>query len=207
MLTAFRQFNDNYKYIQELDSLYIFLKTDLKIGVDLADILRAEIVYSVSAFDKLVHDLVRIGMVECFQGTRTKTNSFKNFQVTSDTLTEIMNSHNNPSTTYPSVYWFEQEVVLRNKYISFQDPSKISEGLSYIWTEQHKWQKIALKMGQDEKAIKTTLTNIINRRNKIVHESDIDIQTGIKFNIEHPDVNYTTSFIEKLGTAIYDCIK
>lgn len=207
MLTAFRQFENNYRYIHELDSLYIFLKSDLKIGVNLADILRAEIVYSVSAFDKLIHEFVKIGMMECFQGTRQKTNSFKNFQISSDTLTEIISSQSNPSASYPSEYWFEQEIVLRHKYISFQDPSKVSEGLSYIWTEQHKWQKIALRMGLNEKDVKTTLTNIINRRNKIVHESDIDIQTGLKFDIKHSDVKYSTSFVENLGKVIYDCVK
>lgn len=207
MLTAFRQFENNYKYIHEIDSLYLFLKTNLKLTVNLSDILRAEVVYSVSALDKLIHDFVRIGMVECFQGIRQKTNSFKNFQVSSDTLTEIINCENNRLSSYPSEYWFEQEIILKNRNISYQDPSKISEGLSYIWAEQHKWNKISIQMGQDENIIKTTLTNIVNRRNKIVHESDIEMQTGLKNEIEHSDVIFTTTFIEKLGMSIFGCIK
>jgi len=37
------------------------------------DLLRSQVVYAVSAFDKLIHDLVRIGMVQIFSGARPAT--------------------------------------------------------------------------------------------------------------------------------------
>lgn len=205
MWIAIKQFENNFRYIKELDALYLFLQKDLRLGVDLSDLLRAEIVYSISAFDKLIHELIRIGMVEAFQGNRNKTSRFLNFQVSSNTLIEILN--NNNTANLPSEYWFEQEVVLKNNHISYQDPSKITEGLNYIWPEQYKWQQISNKLGQEERTIKTTLNNIVNRRNKIVHESDIDLQTGHKNKIEHSDVTFSTSFIEELGRTIYGCVR
>ena len=79
MQRAFDQFKDNMKYVKELDALFIHLKDNLHLPNDLTDILRAEWVYSVSALDKLIHELVRIGMIEAFQGRRVRTNKFSSF--------------------------------------------------------------------------------------------------------------------------------
>jgi hypothetical protein len=74
------------KYVKELDSLFIHLKDTLHLPNDLTDILRAEWVYSVSAMDKLIHELVRIGMIEAFQGRRPQTAKFSSFGITTNTL-------------------------------------------------------------------------------------------------------------------------
>jgi hypothetical protein len=62
MQTAHNQFLHNIRYIRELDSLYHFLKDTQNLPNDLSDLLRAELVYAVSALDKLVHELIKIGM-------------------------------------------------------------------------------------------------------------------------------------------------
>ena len=79
MQRAFDQFQGNMKYVKELDALFVHLTDTLHLPNDLTDILRAEWVYSVSAMDKLIHELVRIGMIEAFQGRRVRTKKFKSF--------------------------------------------------------------------------------------------------------------------------------
>ena len=210
MRPSYNQFVDNYRYIRELDSLFLFLKGTLKLNNDLSDLLRSEIVYSVSALDTLIHNLIRVGMVQSYYGTRLKTKKFKVFPISAENLlniqsTAISNLH------YPTVplpeYWFEQDVVLKHKLLAFQDPDKIADGLSLIWDETQKWYKISLLMSMREESVKTTLRNIVVRRNQIVHESDIDIQTGLKNKIEYDDVKISIDFIELLGKSIFDSVK
>jgi hypothetical protein len=49
MQIAHNQFLHNINYVRDLDSLYHFLKDTQSLPNDLSDLLRAEIVYSVSA--------------------------------------------------------------------------------------------------------------------------------------------------------------
>lgn len=210
MKAAHDQFINNFKYIREIDALYKFLRDTLSLNSDLSDLLRAQIVYSVSALDALIHEFIRIGMLLQFQGNRIKTEKFKNFTIKTDSILNIQASiASSPVTTSlpPPEYYYEQEIVMKNKNTAFQDPDRISDGLSLIWNEKHKWQVISAKIGSDEQTVKQTLKNIVLRRNQIVHEADIDIQTGLKNKIVYNDVQISTSFIETLGTGIYEILK
>lgn len=100
MQRAFDQFKDSMKYVKELDALYLYLKETLHLPNDLTDLLRAEWVYTVSAMDKLIHELIRIGMIDSFQGSRVKTKKFLSFGITMNTHTNI--SNNSESSIPPS---------------------------------------------------------------------------------------------------------
>jgi len=205
MQRAFDQFKDNMKYVKELDALYTHLFGTLSFPNDLTDILRAEWVYSVSAMDKLIHELIRIGMIEAFQGKRTRTRKFLSFGISVGTHTNITTT---PITSVPPPeYWFEQEIVERHKHSSFQDPEKIADGLSLIWDEDHKWQKLATAIGIRESDLKTTLKTIIIRRNQIVHEADIDMYTGTRNQIDKRDIDSVVPFIENLSEEIFKIVK
>jgi hypothetical protein len=74
--------------------------------------------------------------------------------------------------------------------------------LSYIWDEKHKWQKIGAAMAIKEEQARTQLKLIVDRRNKIAHEADVDITSGGKFAISKSDCESTVLFIEKCGEEI-----
>ncbi len=202
MQRAFDQFKDNMRYVKELDALFIHLKDNLHLPNDLTDILRAEWVYSVSAMDKLIHELIRIGMIEAFQGRRVRTNKFSAFGVTTNTLTSSLTG-----TVPPPEYWFEQEIIERHKTLAFQAPEKIAEALSLIWDEQHKWQTLATAIGLDQSTLTTKLKTIVSRRNQIVHEADLDLATAVRNNIDKTDIDDVVAFIEKLSEAIFNAVK
>lgn len=202
MQRAYDQFLNNMRYIKELDTLFIYLKDTLNLPNDLTDILRAEWVYCISAFDKLIHELVRIGMIEAFQGIRTQTAKFSSFGVSTNTLTSSL-----VGTVPPPEYWFEQEIIERHKTLAFQAPEKIADALSLIWDESHKWQTIADALGVDKSALTTQLKTIVNRRNQIVHESDLDLVTGVRNNIDKTDIDDVIEYIEKLSEAIFNAVK
>jgi len=202
MLSALTEFDSSIRRVRELEALYHHLKNILQLPNDLSDLLRSEIVYSVSALDKLIHELVRIGMIEIYCNRRSPTNKYNNFAIS-------LQTERNISTTsiQPPEYWVEQEIVNKHKQLSFQDPQNIADALSLIWNENHKWQKIAIRIGQDPRTLKTQLKNIVNRRNQIVHESDIDIILGTKNRITESDTKLIVDFIELLGKAIYEEVK
>jgi RiboL-PSP-HEPN len=205
MQRAFNQFKNSLKYVKELDALYIYLKDTLQLPNDLTDLLRAEWVYTISAMDKLIHELVRIGMIEAFLGVRVKTKKFLTFGISVDTYTNISSSIS--TNVPPPEYWFEQEVIQKHKHLSFQDPDKISDGLSFIWDENQKWYKLSQNLGMTESDLKTKLKTIIARRNQIVHEADLDLLSGYRNTIDKTDINDVVPFIETLSEAIFNEVK
>lgn len=205
MQRAFDQFKESMKYVKELDALYVHLRDVLLLPNDLTDLLRAEWVYSISAMDKLIHELIRIGMLEAFQGSRVKTRKFLAFGISVGTHSSIVSA--TPTTVPPPEYWFEQEVIQKNKFLSFQEPEKIAEGLSLIWNEDHKWQYLATPMAMSKDNLTTKLKTIISRRNQIVHEADLDLMSGVRNTIDKTDIDDVVAFIEKLSESIFIAVK
>lgn len=203
MYKAFELFRKNVESAKYLTSLYQYLENSITSPLSFEDLLRAQIVYSVSAFDKLIHDFVRIGMVEIFVEKRRPTAKYLSESISIATYNEMITA-----TIPPKEYIFEQAIFQKFKTVSFQTPEKVAEGLSYIWEEKQKWQKIALQMnmGLDDKKAKNTLKLIANRRNSIVHEADINPLTEEKYSITCEECEEITLFIESCGRAILELI-
>lgn len=201
MRNARTLFNANINTAREAGSLFDYLTNSVTSPLSFNDLLRSQIVYSVSAFDKLMHDLVRIGMVEIFTGARPATTKYLaepiSLQIHSDLTT---------ASLPPKEYIFEQAIFRKFKFISFQDPEKVADGLSYIWNEGQKWQKIAGNMGLSDKTARTTLKLIADRRNAVVHEADIDPVTNTKLTITKQECIDITNFLYRCGNEISDLV-
>jgi hypothetical protein len=63
-------------------------------------------------------------------------------------------------------------------------------------------------MGQPAKDIKTQLSSIVDRRNKIAHEADIDptYTIGQRWLIDESLVNDTVDFIEQIVECIHQIL-
>ena len=201
MYRALTLFKENIDQAKNLTSLYEYLESSIKSPLSFDDLLRAQIVYSVSAFDKLIHDIIRIGMIEIFTGKRLPTRKYLSESISISTYNELMSA-----TLPPKEYIFEQAVFKKLKTISYQEPEKVAEGLSYIWDERQKWQQIAIKMSVDDKTAKTRLKLIAARRNSIVHEADIDPSTKQKYSINRTECQSITDFLCKCGTEIVNLV-
>src|ERR1019366_1600349 len=81
MHSALDQFKENLDRTRELGVLASAVQTMTTSAVDVSDIWRAQIVLVVSALDHFVHELVRLGMIECAKGSRPKTDSYLRFQM------------------------------------------------------------------------------------------------------------------------------
>ncbi len=197
MFNALKLFEKNIAESSQLMGLFEYTNKHLP-SMNFDDLLRAHFVHAVSAFDKLLHDIIKIGMLEIFQEKRPATPKY----LTEGISLEIHNKIQK-ATIPPKEFYFEAEITRKLSYMSFQEPNKVVDGLSLIWTEPHKWQNIANDMGLDISTAKKTLKTIATRRNQIVHEADINIATGKKYSIEKNETEDVANFILNCGKSIY----
>jgi hypothetical protein len=199
MHNALTVFETNISNATNLNSIYEHLNKTISASAPISfdDILRLKFVNSVSAFDKLLHDIIRIGILQIFQGTKTATPKYLSEQMPFDTYIQLVNT-----STPPPEFVFEKFILQKLKTMSFQTPDKVAEGLSFIWDEKYKWSKISKQLAMDEKTVKTTLKLIADRRNCIVHEADMDPMTHQKYPISKKECDDVTDFLLNTGKAI-----
>ena len=167
--------------------------------MDYSDLLRWQWVLCLSAFDKFLHESVKIGMLEILAGTRMPTKKYLGFRIGSEKLMAIIDEPHMKS------HIFEQEIQDQHGYQSFMDPAKMTDALSLIWEESHKWQVLSQKLAMTESDVKVKLKNIVVRRNQIVHEGDC--QAGVyRQDIYPEDVDNVREFVVNLANAVYDSI-
>lgn len=179
-------------------TLYDYISLN-KIPLDASDLLRWQWVLAVSALDKYIHDIVTDGMVEQYINKKPHTPKFDTFQLSMKTIINIQ------SAPVPEIA-FRNEVIRKNSYLSFQDPDKIADALSFIWNVPNKWDVISRNMATpiSSSDLKIKLKNIVVRRNQIVHEGDC-LSTNIPMaqqQITASDTQDVIQFITELVDAI-----
>lgn len=179
-------------------TLYDYISLN-KIPLDASDPLRWQWVLAVSALDKYIHDIVTDGMVEQYINKKPHTPKFDTFQLSMKTIINIQ------SAPVPEIA-FRNEVIRKNSYLSFQDPDKIADALSFIWNVPNKWDVISRNMATpiSSSDLKIKLKNIVVRRNQIVHEGDC-LSTNIPMaqqQITASDTQDVIQFITELVDAI-----
>lgn len=112
----------------------------------------------------------------------------------------ILNRLNNTS-------WLEDEIRERLSYQSFQQPDKIADAIRQI-SDKKLWDEVASKMSKPAKDIKQQLTLIVDRRNKIAHEADIDptLNIGNRWYIDESMVGDTVDFLEQVVESIHQIL-
>lgn len=112
----------------------------------------------------------------------------------------ILNRLNNTS-------WLESEIRERLGYQSFQQADKIADAIRYI-SDKKMWDEVAIQMARPAKDVKQQLNSIVDRRNKIAHEADIDptFNIGNRWNIDEVLVGDAVDFIEILVESIHQVL-
>lgn len=202
MLNSLAIFKSSIDDARRHTALYDYLTAQVIVPVPFDDLLRAQIVSAVAAFDKLLHDIIRIGVCQSFSGLRLQTPKYLNESISLDLHSSLI-----AATIPPKEIIFEQAIANRLRYFSFQHPDKISDGLSLIWEERQKWRKIAVPMGMTGDFASTKMKLIASRRNAIVHESDMDPLTNAKTPISRAECLDITDFLELCGDSIVHLVR
>lgn len=197
MQPAIEQFRINIVRVRNLGELTKTLNAQTTAALDLSDILRAEIVLAVSALDHFVHEIVRLGMLEAYRNERQRTRSFQNFRVSLSSVSHAISDS-------PNQDWLEQEIRIRHGYRSFQNYDNIAEAMRLV-SELNVWSEVSKRIGIDIQQTKDTLGLIVNRRNQIAHEADMNpsYSSISPWPIDEDMVDEAVRFIERIAEAIY----
>lgn len=188
-----------------LAGIYTYLSSQVTSALKIEEILRAEWVSRVSALDLYVHELVAQRMVEIFEGQRLPSLGFHRFTIPVDILMRIKNS----SLISNQRAAFDLEVRNRLGFITYQDPEKISDGIRQI-SDIELWNSIAVHQGATAvtkvakaKSLKLGLSLIVERRNKIAHEGDLQPNLPRDpWPICRADVDHVATYVRNLVQSI-----
>lgn len=196
MSSPLKSFEKNIESIKMLDNIYKYFSNQLH-AIDLSEILRAELVLLVSAFDCYIHDIVKHGMLEIFNGQRETNSKYSDFRIPLSFVQQIILADND----LQKKQLIEAAIKNVNSKNSFQSPANIDNTLQII-SVKNIWGQIKDDIEMEPCDIKHKLGIIVNRRNKIAHEADIDSITDEKTEILHEDIIDSIGFISKVTNAI-----
>ena len=167
-------------------------------AMDLSDILRAEYVLIVSAFDCYVHDVVLQGMANMFSGSKPDSRTYNEFCLPMSAVKQLLVSTD--SAIRESIFNVSVKKLLAKD--SYQSPKSVEYAMNLI-NLKNVWHKVGLKLSMPSKDVVLKLGLIIQRRNKIAHEADIhDLVSMDKTPIDRSDVDDTFAFLDQIVAAI-----
>ena len=198
MLSILQQFRENIERVQALGGLYDALNQQTTPVPDLTDLLRSQIVMVVSALDHYVHEITRVGMLEVYGGERPQTPAFLRFQITMEATLQGI------ATVRGDDRWLDEEIRRKHGYLAFQHPNRIAEAIR-LFSSCQLWPSVASELNLKVEDVKKQLRLIVDRRNQIAHEADLDSRKpgGNRFTIASADTERIIDFIQKIGEAIY----
>jgi len=197
MQAAIEQFDANISRVKNLGAIVDAIGVQTTTALDLSDILRAELVLSVSALDHYVHELVRLGMLDAFRGRRSRTRQFLDFQVSVESALEgIIGGED----------WLDNQIRIRNGYRSFQTPDNIAAAIRLV-SDIRLWDIVASSMSVPADEVKERLSLIVDRRNKIAHEADMNPSPyEERYSIDRKAVTDSVDFIVQVAHSIHAAI-
>lgn len=204
-------FNKNIESIRKLSEIYNLIVLDNVVKkIDAEEILRAEIVLVVSAFDTFMHDLVREKIINSFFEDSYEEIDFTKVDITGECLKKIFEA----KTSNEKKIILTEEIRRLHSLNSYQSPKSVEYAIGIlnikkIWSKlAGKFQSIPKYSVYNGENIKRELSLIVDRRNKIAHESDYNPINYEKFAIERSDVDTVLDFTITLVNSINEiCIE
>jgi hypothetical protein len=166
-------------------------------AVDSTDILRAQYVLAVSALDHYVHEVTRLGMLDSFDGNRQPSSAYLRFRISLNCLSTGQTVTRND---------VEAEIRSQHSYVAFQQPDKVADGIRLI-SDIKLWDAVGARLSSKAELVKDQLSLIVDRRNKIAHEADLDpTYPKVRWPITATDVDGVVAFLVKLVEAIHKIV-
>lgn len=203
MRNAHSTFERNLNSVKTLHAIHEqFIQTYS--ALDLSEILRAEYVLTVSAFDCYLHDLVQSKMhaITFELESEHLPSEYAKFKIPIGTIKLFLGASGD-----------DQKQILHAALkkslseFSFESPQTVERALGYIGVNKV-WTKVASVLKRKPEEIRKQLSLIIFRRNCIAHQADIANYTDdSKQPITREDVSEVIAFIESLVDSIDGVVK
>ncbi|MDQ3675392.1 MAG: hypothetical protein M3401_01100 [Actinomycetota bacterium] len=159
-------FASNIAYVRNLLALARSIDAATTAAVDVGDIQRAAIVMAVSALDHYVHEKARQGMQEVLDGSRARTAAFERFPVS---MSLLLDARSDPAGDG----WLDGAVRVQHGHRPFLKTEDIADAIRLI-SDVKLWECVGQQLGTPAATVKVRLQTIVDRRNKIAHEADLD---------------------------------
>jgi hypothetical protein len=185
---------DRARHLGGLHEALLSLTTN---AVDASDLLRAQLVLGVSALDYYIHEITVLGMIAVFEGVRPPTPAFLKYRVAMESVLLSTSASG----------WFESDIRERHSYLSFQQPDRIADAVR-LFSDVKLWQQVALQLSIPEQDVKARIKLIVDRRNKIAHEADVDPSfPNMRWPISKADVDQSLTYISQVCESIYVAVQ
>lgn len=199
MQVALDQFHANLDRARDLLGLAQSLGAQTTTVLDLSDLMRAALVLGVGAFDHFVHEIARKGILETAAGTRAETEAYRKFPIPLG-IAHKAGSH---------PLWAQHldgEVRQKHSWLSFQEPNKVAEAIRLV-SQKALWQEVGIILNCQPEDAKAQLKLVVDRRNKIAHEADMDpTSPGMRWPMTHRIATEALDTLEKIGSAIFTVV-
>jgi hypothetical protein len=151
------------------------IETIVTPAMDLSDMYRAAYMQGVSAFDHFMHEEIRVRMLNLYgQPRATWPAGFGAFKV------PMFSVHDDAQSAQTLAFQFEAEIRNQHGHLSFQHPDKVAAACRLV-ADVDIWAQVATGLGirkqgrlEASQVVKKDWGLIIDRRNLIVHEADLD---------------------------------
>lgn len=213
-MTPIAHFEAVWTRCSELSALHAFLSKNVTGVLHPEEILRAEWVARVAALDLYVHELTAQRMVAIFEGWLPPTPAYHRFAITNETVDRIRHAiaANVPSAIVaPAAASAAFDLHVRTDLgrRTLQYPDDIADAVR-LCSGVELWNEVAVRLGATpaqksvaSKNIKKTLSLIVERRNKIAHEGDLQpAPLREPWPITQADVAFVAQQIETIVRAI-----
>ena len=186
-------------------TLHAYVINNVAAVIQPDELLRAEWVMRVSALDLYIHEAVSQNLLKIFQGTRSVCPGYSKLQISSDALMTI--HANGPGLASDAA--FDLEIRTKLARATYQFPDDIADGLRMVspidlWNEIARYHGAApAQVNKEAAVLRGELTQIVNRRNKIVHEGDMQPSIPrMPWPISRQDVDHVRTIIERIVCGI-----
>lgn len=196
MTAAKSRFDTHMAQCAEAITIYEFLEGH-RYSADFG--LRFVWVASVSALDHYVTELIVEKSTEHFANGAPLSPKLSSEGVP---ISSLVAMHTIPVSQPQAVVEFRNIVRNAVRFRTFQKADDIADGLAYVWSEKHKWDKIAASVGVPPKILKRKLNGICTRRDLIVHNADYNEATGKPTPCIRADAKEVVTFIAKVVEEI-----
>jgi hypothetical protein len=197
--TPFSNFSKNINSVEELLNLYDEISKETNLYQNKDEILRAVIVLVVSALDNFLHDFYRSEIVDSYLNEGKFNINFEKLKISINGMKSIDES----KSTEEKRNILINELRNIQKTDSYQSPKSVEYIFDTLNIDKI-WTKLENQGIQNLKAsdIKSELSNIIDRRNKISHESDWDYINEKKYPITSESVKSVINFVKSFVIGI-----
>lgn len=186
-------FDDQITLLHSLSSIYQYLQDTASL-MDTSYLLRSEYVLIISAFDNYLHSIVRRKLRTAFFSAQTLPTEF-NLPI------EICRLIRNEPSESTQQSLLDSALRCHLEKDSFQSPKSVEYALGLIGVK-HVWRHASSTLGDTPEHIRNQLALIIQRRNQIAHEADIDYSTAMLRSIDLQTVVDCRNFLENLVSSI-----